>query len=179
MEALRDVRRRVFDQDFLACTGRVRAILWLARRRIICKLVHLRQHSADKRWRLEHKVQECLVVRDRLHEIVRLELRHSIIRKRRKQTRALEEGFIISQVSGSNLFCTHLVNDRLGKHIDFTRETEAGEGDRKIDALLAIIDTLVDLLDSKRWQSIRDTLRDGHFERIQHGSRGVRPRYIW
>jgi hypothetical protein len=44
--------------------------------------MHLRQHSADKRRRLEHKVQECLVVRDRLYEIVRLELRHSTIQKR-------------------------------------------------------------------------------------------------
>ena len=29
VEALRDVRRRVFDHDFIACTGRVRAILRL------------------------------------------------------------------------------------------------------------------------------------------------------
>jgi hypothetical protein len=121
MEALRDVRRRVFNHDFLARAGRVRAILWLARPCVIRELVHLRQHSADKRRRLEHKVQECLVVRDRLHEIVRLELRHSIIRKRQKQTRALEEGFIISQVSGINVFCTHLIDD--------------WEGDCKIDAL--------------------------------------------
>ena len=81
MEALRDVRRRVFDHDFLARAGRVRAILWLARRRVICELVHLRQHGANKRRRLEHKVQECLVVRDRLHEIVRLELCHSTIQE--------------------------------------------------------------------------------------------------
>lgn len=169
MEALRDVRRRVFDHDFLAHAGRVRAILWLARRRVICELVHLRQHSADKRRRLEHKVQECLVVRNRLYEIVCLELRHSTIQKRRKETRALE-GFIISQVSWSNVFCTHLIDDCLCKHVDFTRQTEAGEGDRKIDALLAIVDTLVDFLDSQRRQSIRDTLRDGRFERIQHGA---------
>jgi hypothetical protein len=124
-------------------------ILWLTRRRVICELVHLRQHSADKRRRLEHKVQECLVVRDRLCQIVRLELRHSAIQKRRKQTRVLE-GFIISQVSGSNVFCTHLIDDCLCKNVDFTTwQTEAGKGDRKIDASLAIVDTLVDLLDSK------------------------------
>ena len=89
VETLRDVRRRVFDHNFLARTGRVRAILWLARRRVICELVHLRQHSADKRRRLEHKVQECLVVCDRLYEIVRLKLRHSTIQKIGKQTRKL------------------------------------------------------------------------------------------
>lgn len=82
MKALRDVWRRVFDHDFLSCSRRVRAILWLARRRVMCKLMHLRQHTADKRRRLEHKVQECLVVRDRLYEIVRFELRHSTIQKR-------------------------------------------------------------------------------------------------
>ena len=148
MKALRDVRRRVFDHDFLARAGRVRAILWLCRRRVICELVHLRQHSADKRRRLEHKVQECLVVCDRLYEIVRLKLRHSTIQKIGKQTRTLK-GFIISQVSGSDVFCTHLIDDCLCKHVDFTRQTEAGEGDRKIDALLAIVDTLVDFLYSK------------------------------
>ena len=76
----------------------------------------------------------------------------------------------MSHVSGGNVFCTHLTNDCLCKHVDFTRQTEAGEGDRKIDTLLAIVDTLVDLLDSQRRQSIRDALRDGHFERIQYGA---------
>jgi len=118
VETLRDVRRRVFDHDFLARAGlgRVRAILWLTRRRVICELVHLRQHSADKRRRLEQKVQEYLVVRDRLCQIVRLE---------------------------------YLIDDCLCKNVDFTWQTEAGKGDRKIDASLAIVDTLVDLLDSK------------------------------
>ena len=150
MKALRNVWRRVLDHDFLARAGSICAILWLARRCIICKFVHLRQHGADKRRRLEHKVQECLVVRDRLYEIVRLKLRHSIIQSSWEPTRELE-GFIISQqVSGSNVFCTHLIDDCLRKHVDFTRQAEAGDGDCKIDALLAIIDTLVDLLDSKR-----------------------------
>ena len=75
VEALRDVRRRVFDDHFLARARRVRAILGAARRRVIRELVHLRQHGADKRRRLEHEMQERLVVRDRLDEIVRLELR--------------------------------------------------------------------------------------------------------
>ena len=30
----------------------------------LCELVHLRQNSADKRQRLEHRVQESLVLRD-------------------------------------------------------------------------------------------------------------------
>jgi hypothetical protein len=135
VEALRDVRRRVFDHDFLTRAGRVRAILRLARWRVICEFVHLRQHSADKRWRLEHKVQECLVMRDRLYEIVHLELHHSTIQKIRKQTRELE-GFIISQVSGSSVFCSHLIDNCPCKHVDFTRETEAVEGDRKLTPFL-------------------------------------------
>src|SRR5258707_6654077 len=86
---------------------------------------------------------------------------------------------IISKTVESNVCCTHLVDDCLCEHVDFTRQTETGEGDSKIDALLAIIDTLVDLFDSQRRQSIRDTLRDCHFERIQHCARGIRSRYIW
>jgi len=82
VEALRDVRRRVFDHDFLPRAGRVRAILGLTRRRVIRELVHLRQHCADKRWRLEHKMQERLVVRDRLYKVVRLELRCNTIQKK-------------------------------------------------------------------------------------------------
>ena len=145
----------------------------------MCKYMHLRQYAADKRLRVEHKVQECLVVRDRLYEIVRLELRHSTIQKRQKQTRAFREVYRKSEMSsGATRSVTHLINDRLCKHVDFTRQTEAGEGDCKIDALLAIVDTLVDFLDSQRWQSVRDTLRDGHLERIQHGTGGVCPRYI-
>ncbi len=77
-------RQRVFDYDFLARTGRVRAIPRLARRRVVCDPMHLRQHSADKRRRLEHKMQERLVVRDQLYEIVRLDLPG-----RRKRGRAI------------------------------------------------------------------------------------------
>jgi hypothetical protein len=74
---------------------------------------------------------------------------------------------------------THLVDDRLGEHVDFTWQTEAGEGDGKVDALLAIVDTLVDLLNGQRRQRIRDTLRDRHFECIEHGAGGVSPGNIW
>ncbi len=74
----------------------------------------------------------------------------------------------MSQVSGSDVFCTHLIDDCLCKHVDFTRQTEAGEGDRKIDALLAIVDTLVDLFDSQRRQGICDTT-DG----VGVGVRGI------
>ena len=59
-----------------------------------------------------------------------------------------------------------------------TPQTEAGEGDRKNDALLATVDTLVDFLDVQRWQSVRDTLSDGHFERVVKWH-GICPRYIW
>jgi hypothetical protein len=45
---------------------------------------------------------------------------------------------------------THLIDHRLGEHVDFTWQPEAGERDRKVDALLAVVDALVDLLDRER-----------------------------
>jgi hypothetical protein len=77
VEALRDVRRRVLDHDFLARAGRVRAILGFARWRVVREPVDLRQHGADEGRCLEHEMQERLVMCDRLDVIVRLEL-HAI-----------------------------------------------------------------------------------------------------
>jgi hypothetical protein len=74
---------------------------------------------------------------------------------------------------------THLVDDRLGEHVDFTWQTEAGERDGKVNALLAIVDTLVYLLNGQRRQRIRDTLRDRHFECIEDGAGGVSSGNIW
>jgi hypothetical protein len=66
--------------------------------------------------------------------------------------------------------CTHLIDDGLGKLVDLTRQTEARERDRKIDTLLSIINTLVNLLDRQGRQGIRDTLRDGDFEGVENGA---------
>lgn len=73
----------------------------------------------------------------------------------------------------------YLIDDRLGEHVGFGWQTEAGERDRKVDALLAIVDALVDLLNGQRRQRIRDTLRDGYFECVQHGAGGVRSGDVW
>ena len=70
--------------------------------------------------------------------------------------------------------CTHLIDDCLGEYVDFTWQTEAGERDCKVDALLAIVDTLVDLLKCQWRKRIRDTFRNGDFERVEHGAGGVR-----
>jgi hypothetical protein len=74
VEVLCDVRRRVLDDDFLACAGCVRSVLRLTRRCVVCELVHLRQYSAEKRGSLQHEMQERLVMRDGLDKVVRLEL---------------------------------------------------------------------------------------------------------
>jgi hypothetical protein len=46
--------------------------------------------------------------------------------------------------------CTHLIDDCLGEHVDFTWQTEVGERDGKVDALLAVVNTLVDLFNYER-----------------------------
>lgn len=111
VEALRDVRRRVLDHDFLARAGRVRAILGLARWRVMREPMDLRQHGADEGRCLEHEMQERLVMCDRLDVIVRLEL-HAIDTECGKRAASREKRqSSVSRSGGKNIrVCSRIVH---------------------------------------------------------------------
>ena len=62
MEFLGDVRRRIFDDDFLAGARRVCAVLELLGFCMVREVVDLGEHLTDEGWSVQLKMQEGFVV---------------------------------------------------------------------------------------------------------------------